>query len=429
MANQDLLSLFGQFLKFLDEKSNTYGILGIVEDGKKIVKVPNKPGYHYVRVIRASGISPGICINLKTAAKYDLRVKMKENEEGILQVVDSVSSEAVYSTGTADANLSVGLHTHRRGGGYYDRVEGIRFEPGGGEINTELGPMFVSIGSLHHSKNYFPGKAVDLSEYRPPLNTQKRWVKIGIDRDSNQIEVVPGPLVSLAAQLSEKDLWSLQFTGADVLPSVGIVLRGDQFVLTENTRIVDCRFWTSGNQSTTGSGDSGSSVELDLGPMKIAKITEGTATIGEFDSSNSAELFTGFTENIDTFNAVDISTNDDRININYGEGGTYLIGYHVTMAKEATNSPFTIRIELRLDGSFSPFYVKDFYTDWSIASQSSFAMDGTILHQIADELDEEEEPVNHYIRMHVSKFNSESIALEFVGQLWVVKQEITVQVE
>lgn len=424
VGGSDLLELLTQLMKFVRERGYVYGRLGIIVDNRKIVKVPGKPFYNYVRVIKASGTSQSICLNMTVAPEYNAYVKMEENEEGVLTVVNAISSESIEATGDSNQNISIAPHTHRRGTSLYDRVEGIRFEPGGGEINTDLGPFFVSIAPLHHNKNYFPGQDVNLESYKPVNSNEKRWVKLGIDKDTNQVVIALGPNVGLGAVMSEKSLWGIELPGDDVLPSMGIVLRGDDVVLSENTKIVDCRYWAGANGigGEGGGEDPGGGGDITNGPSKAAKLTGGEATIGEFDISDSYFLFDGFSEDLDTFDAIDVGTNDDRINIVEGEGGNYLIGFWVEMEKVGTNFPFTIRVGLFLDNNSTPFYYKDFYTDWAVSSQSSFAMDGSTLVNIPDVSE-----TNHYIRLGVAKYNAESIALNFTGQLWVSKLETAVE--
>lgn len=404
MADDTLFGLFSLLVQAITESKYLFGEIGIKDNNQWLVKVPNKPNFVYVRVFKPTGASVDAAICNRVTPKPNLLVRMIINSDGVLEVQDAVSAASLASTGVSGVNLSVGPHSHRLGLGNEDLVEDRRFEPGALYIDSERGGLWVKVMRLPHSDGLFLGKAVNLSYYKPASLSEKKLIKLGIDKDLNDLEIVEGNTVSIAYPISDQEAYDLAFVGTNVIPSGALVLRGDQNILSQSTKFIDLRQFAD-----VGSGGGGASFAFQS--MKISKLTGGSVSIAFLNAVS--QQVTGFSENIDTLGGIDIGTHDERITIPTGEGGNYHIGYHIQIPKLSTFNAWDLLVEIKKNGS--TWYKRDHIMDWTRhTNQTEINVSSLHLDTLA---------AGDYLQMYLTIFDTNADTYVFTCQMWAVKYE------
>jgi len=345
VSNDELRDLFIQFFKFLENLTFVFGQIGIIEDGRDVIYVPNKSRqYVLVRVYRTTGVTVAEAINTKVSPEFDLWVKMKENDDGILEIIDAADLQALASTAGNAPNLSVSPHSHKLGlTGLEDLVEGRRLEPGGVYFDEDRGGLWIKVFPLHHSGGYFTGGSIEMTPYMPALTNNKNWTKIGLDRSTNLLEIIKGPDVPVSSLMSESTVQAMTFVGSDVLPLAAIVLRGEEIQFSRNTRVADLRYW--------GGGPAAGASFTGLEHFELAnEFTILVTGIGEVN-------FEDFLFEFDT-NSFDNESDTDRAVIN--TAGRYFVSVHYSLEDNSGGSGWSnVEVEVTKNVANTPLFAHE----------------------------------------------------------------------
>ena len=225
-------------------------------DGRYIMVDPQNPMYVWVR-IGGDPRYPARANNIQgVAPSPDLPVMVGfPPGKRELYVLGLAAEATAYYDGRLPGN--VGLHTHEVGS-LWDPVSARRLKMGrvkAHQVNGVYG-MKVWIEPHFHAGGWWPGGAIDLTDYVPDSAGFHRWVKVGMDEDANQPVAYPGDLAPKALPLTEEQLAAVPFPAGVAYAGVKLVY-GDTAV-DQESRFADCTPWRS-------RGGAGSSTFIGLG--------------------------------------------------------------------------------------------------------------------------------------------------------------------
>lgn len=151
-----------------------------------------------------------------------------------------------------------------------------RLKPGRVRLYEE-GTLTVWIEPFHYlhedTPKFWPGGTLDLTANVPGTANMQRWVKVGIDPDTNTAVAEDGDDYPIMLTLSESLLSDILFT--DDIPCSGVILKNGQTAIADFRAFADCRLWIWQTQLGGGGGMTSFTLAADTGAPET--ITNGNA--------------------------------------------------------------------------------------------------------------------------------------------------------
>jgi hypothetical protein len=275
-------------------------------DGNGNLLIDNRPGYVWALVNLPGGQSQCQVINNSTSNILGLNVFVSRNKNGELEVICSDPAESTsFYTGF---HVSPDTPQHGQRHGYYGDdpviVEGLQFNP----LRTRLlssTSTSVYVEDFYYKygdeTKWWPGGSIDLSDHIPDVNNKQRFVVVGLNKDTNELELTAEDVITY----SVSDITYVPFTGqdvkalaldADIEPSAAVRLYYGQTSLDLRDIFFDCRHYLTPRITPN---------YVFPEPTTLT-ISSGAVTITQSTHIIAAE--SGTSDNLDT-----ITTSDDYV--------------------------------------------------------------------------------------------------------------------
>jgi hypothetical protein len=281
------LSTLGQQLADFQRNAKYVGqrlaITGAEIDGALVLTTSNLPaGKIWVRL---KDTRETVAVWAKNVSRVNVDVMLDITEAGELYVADLDYEAATAALGEGAATAFLPRISGSLAGFV---VEGYQFKPGRARQNSTAGLLvYVEPFFYQHAgaSVYFAGGTVDLTGTLPTTDEFWRWVKIGIDPDTNSLISANGTPQHQAVDLTPAQLAAITLT--DALPLAGVKVRKDQTVIPQyEGDIVDCRH----HFDSVGSGGGGGGATPEFIHLRETSITINEGDPLTRDLSAAAEV-------------------------------------------------------------------------------------------------------------------------------------------
>ena len=282
------ISTLGQQLADFQRNAKYVGqrlaITGADIDGALVLTTSNLPaGKIWVRL---KDTRETVAVWAKNVSRVNVDVMLDVTEAGELYVADLDYEAATAALGEGAATAFLPRISGSLAGFV---VEGYQFKPGRARQNSTAGLLvYVEPFFYQHAGGsvYFTGGTVDLTGTLPTTDEFWRWVKIGIDPDTNSLVTANGTPQHQAVDLTESQLAAITLT--DALPLAGVKVRKAQAVIPQFDRdIVDCRH----HFDSVGSGGGGGGTSPEYVHLRETSITveEGDPLTRDLSSATEVQ--------------------------------------------------------------------------------------------------------------------------------------------
>lgn len=260
-----------------DRKKYFTGLLGIRVDGIKRVKVPNRPGYVYVRL--GGSYSEIIeAVNEGVQELFDLSVKVTESDSNPGAYV-VIGRDIGQNTSGAPSSVNISKHgqTHSFGNGndpvwiYRNQlVQPLQAHP----TTPRSMKLFVESDfyTFNNEFKYFVGReTANLTSLKPTTPNKVRWVTVYIDANES-LQYKTGSLFTEVTPLFSSPTGSVYYI-PEVLPNEGIPLTA--VYLQTGTSIID---WSNIRDIRTFLGGGSSSIDTFITGSVLFSGPDGSIT-------------------------------------------------------------------------------------------------------------------------------------------------------
>lgn len=270
MPDYDLKSILRGWFVGNERFGERFGTLGKVVSGSWVVETGD--GRVWVTLDDGTALK---CINKAVARKPGIKVIVKPNRDGEMEIqgVQSAQTAAsVGNNGSAIANLETPPHQHFIGSGLEDPVEDRRFMPGLLHAFSGLTLYIESFPFRHNGVDYrWPGGTYDISGDLPVTSGYWAWVKVGINPATNTAVADTSTEVPLRSLLSLSSLDAINFATAGYIPCGGVIVQEGQTAGPLEADFAEARFMpSSGGGAMTATRPiivTGSVISIDAQPF------------------------------------------------------------------------------------------------------------------------------------------------------------------
>jgi hypothetical protein len=227
MPDNDLKSILRGWFVGNERYGERYGFLGKIVSGSYVVETGD--GRVWVTLEDGTALK---AINKKVARKPGIKVVVKPNRDGEMEIAGLQSAQTVASAGnngSAVSNLETPPHQHFIGSGLEDPVESRRFMPGLLHAFSGLTLYIEAFPFRYNGVDYrWPGGPYDISGDLPATTDYWAWVKVGINPATNTAVADTSTEKPLRSLLQLSDLDAIDFATAGYIPCGGVIVQEGQ---------------------------------------------------------------------------------------------------------------------------------------------------------------------------------------------------------